>query len=205
MWHPEVLPPEWAPAAAELEELGLLSDACLVGGTGLALHFGHRASNDLELMLPVPFATGGVRDRLKGQPGLRILELTPDSLRATLRGITVSFRHDSNPLLFPTDPLAGLQVADARDIACMKIAAIAQRGTRYDFVDLHAASTRFGLASLLELFRRKYAAAADNRTHILASLTHFDEAENEPMPRMLIPREWDAVRTYFAREVAALR
>lgn len=204
MWHPEVLPPEWAPAAAELEGLGLLSDACLVGGTGLALHFGHRASNDLELQLALPFSTEGVRDRLKGQPGLRILALSPDALRATVRGVTVSFRHDGDPLLFPTDPLAGLQVADARDIACMTIAALALRGTRNDFVDLHAASTRFGLASLLELFRRKYASATGNSAHILASLTKFDEAEAEPMPRMLIPLEWDAVRGYFAREVASL-
>jgi len=199
MWHPEVLPPEWAPAAAELEELGLLSDAYLAGGTGMALHFGHRVSGDLNLMLPTPFSTEGVRDRLKGQPGFRTLELTADTLHATLRGITVSFRHDSDPLLFPTDPLAGLQVADARDIACMTIADVATRGRRLDFVDLHVASTRFGLALLLELFDRKYGAAAASRAHVLTSLTHFTDAEREPMPRMLIPLEWDEIRDYFSR------
>lgn len=204
MWHSEVLPTGWSPVAVALAQLGLLDDAYLAGGTGLALHFGHRVSVDLDLMLPEPFSSDAVRDRLAGQPGLRDLELAPNTLHAELRGIKISFLHYRYPLLFPTDALGGLQVADPRDIACMKVAAVANRGSRRDFVDLHAASTRFGLAALLDLFHRKYAGVAYNRTHIFKALTHFDEAEEEPMPHMLIPLEWADVRGYFERTVPTL-
>lgn len=204
MWHPEVLPAGWAPVAAALDELGLLRDAYLAGGTGLALRFGHRTSIDLDLMVPEPFSSEAIRDRLDGQPGLQNLELAPNTLHAELRGIKISFLNYRYPLLFPTDPLGDLQVADARDIACMKLAAVANRGSRRDFVDLYAASTRFGLPELLDLFHRKYAGVAYNRTHILKALTHFEDAEEEPMPNMLIPCEWTDVRNYFERTVPTL-
>ncbi|MCR4376164.1 MAG: nucleotidyl transferase AbiEii/AbiGii toxin family protein [Acidobacteria bacterium] len=202
--HPEVLPEGWASVAVELDELGLLNDAYLAGGTGLALRFGHRVSIDLDLMLPVPFSSEDVRDRLQGRPGLRHLELAPHTLHAEMRGITISFLHYRYPLLFPTDPLGGLQVADARDIACMMAAAISDRGGRRDFVDLYVAGQTFGLAQILDWFDRKYSGVSYSRTHLLKALTHFGDAEDEPLPALLIPLNWSDVRRYFETEAPTL-
>ena len=204
MWHPEVLPERWASVAVELGVLGLLNDAYLAGGTALALRFGHRVSTDLDVMLAAPFSSEDVRDRLQGRYGLRHLEFAEHTLHAELRGITISFLYDGDPLLFPTDPLGGLQVADARDIACMKLAAVSNRGSRRDFIDLYVAGQTFGLAHILDWFDRKYSSASYSRTHLLKALTDFAAAEGEPLPAMLIPLAWPDVRLYFETEAPPL-
>ena len=84
------------------------------------------------------------------------------------------------PLLFPTTHFLDVAVADPRDIACMKISAIASRGTKRDFIDLCIAAQRFGLAELFRLFERKYAQARYQHMHLLKSLVFFEDAENDP-------------------------
>jgi hypothetical protein len=116
----------------------------------------------------------------------------------------VSFIGYVYPLLFPTTEYSGVAVADPRDIACMKLSAIAGRGARRDFVDLYVAARRFGLREILRLFSRKYAQAAYSRLHLLKSLTYFDDAEKDPMPHALMPLDWSDVRRYFIRESAGL-
>jgi hypothetical protein len=197
MWHPEVLPPEWASVAVELDELGLLTDAYMAGGTALALRFGHRVSGDLELMSPVPFSSEETRERLLDRPEVLHLEYAQHTLRAEIRGIQICILHHPHPLLFPTDPLGGLQIADARDVACMTTAAVINRGHRQDFVDLYVAAQEFGLASILDWMDRKYAVAPFERARVLQALTEFSDAEKEPMPELLTPIEWADVRRFF--------
>lgn len=204
MWHPEVLPEGWASVAVELDELGLLTDAYLTGGTGLALRFGHRVSTGLDLMLPVPFSSEDIRGRLQGRPGLRHLESAEHTLRAELKGIKISFLYDRHPVLFPTDPLGALQVADARDIACMMLAAVSDRGSRNDFVDLYFTDQTYGLAQILGWFDRKYSGASYSRTHLLKALARFADVEQGPPPAMLIPLDWSDARRFFETEAPAL-
>jgi len=37
--------------------------------------------------------------------------------------------------------------------------------------------------------------------HVLKSLTYFEDAEQEPMPDMLVPLAWDEFKQFFSREV----
>jgi len=137
--------------------------------------------------------------------GFSLVAKAPHTLRANIRGTKVSFLGYEYPLLFSTALFAGVPVADPRDIACMKISAIASRGTKRDFIDLYLTSQRFGLVELLGLFQRKYARTGYNRPHILKSLTYFDDAEKDPMPHMLVPLDWDAVKLFFRGEVPRLK
>jgi hypothetical protein len=97
-------------------------------------------------------------------------------------------------------PFFDVPVADPRDIACMKVTAIASRGTKRDFVDLYVASERCGLPTILDLFARKYAKTGYNKLHIPKSLTYFADAEKDPMPHMLVPLDWHDVKRYSQRE-----
>jgi hypothetical protein len=97
-----------------------------------------------------------------------------------------------------------MDVADMRDIACMKLSAVAGRGTKRDFVDLYAAAARTGLAELFSLFGRKHTVSRYNPVHLRKSLTYFQDAEKDPMPDMLIPLSWDAVKEFFSTEVPRL-
>lgn len=203
-WHTEALPPEWSRAARDLAGRSLLSNFYLAGGTGLALQIGHRRSVDLDLFRETDVDSSSLRDRLRGQDGLERLELAPGTAHLVLHGVKVSFLHYPYPLLFPTRSFGVVAVADPRDIACMKIEAIGNRGSRRDFVDLYVAAREHGLAYLFECFARKYAAVSFNRTHLLKALVYFRDAEEEPPPDLLAPIDWSTVTEYFRAEAPSL-
>jgi hypothetical protein len=203
-WHLEVLPPGWIDAARDLRARRVLDGFYLAGGTGMALQQGHRLSVDLDLFSQSDFASGTLRDQMRGLDGLRNLELAPGTLHLELRGVKVSFLHYPYPLLFPLADFEGLTVADPRDIACMKLDALANRGTRRDFVDLYLLAQAYGLPQIFEWFATKYASVSFNRTHLFKALTYFMDAEEEPMPDMLVPLGWTTVRQYFLTQAPLL-
>ena len=86
----------------------------------------------------------------------------------------------------------------------MKIEAIASRGSRRDFVDLYVVAQECGFRELFECFAKKYAAVSYSRTHLLKALTYFRDAEEEPLPDMLVPLDWSAVTQYFTSETPSL-
>jgi hypothetical protein len=200
-WHQEVLPQGWKEAARDLAGRSVLEGFYLAGGTGLALRFGHRRSVDLDFFSEAEFSAADLAAKLRGLDGLGDIEVSPGTLHLVLRRVKVSFLHYPYPPLFLASRFETLAIADSRDIACMKLSAIASRGSRRDFVDLYVAAKAYGLGEILEWFDKKYAATPHNRVHLLKSLTYFTDAENEPMPNMLAPLDWSAVKTFFITEV----
>lgn len=203
-WHPEVLPEAWPRAATDLSSRSALDGFYLAGGTGLALQFGHRRSADLDLFRQAEFDAAELRDRLRDLEGLGRLALARGTAHLTLHGVKVSLLHYPYPLLFPSRVWGLVQVADPRDIACMKIEAIASRGSRRDFVDLYIVAQEYGLRDLFDCFDRKYASVPYSRVHLLKALTYFRDAEQEPAPDMLVALDWSAVTQYFASEAPRL-
>ena len=116
----------------------------------------------------------------------------------------MSLLHYPYPLLFPLRQFDRMSVADSRDIACMKLDAIGNRGSRRDFVDLWLAAKTYGLREIIDWFAIKYASVSYSRTHLFKSLTYFADAEQEPMPDMLSPIEWTDVTQYFLAQAPRL-
>jgi hypothetical protein len=86
----------------------------------------------------------------------------------------------------------------------MKLSAIASRGTKRDFVDLYVLAQQYGLDQLLIWFQKKYVQTNYSMVHVLKSLAYFEEAEQDPMPDMLVPLSWDEVKQFFTHEAARL-
>jgi len=202
LWHVEVIAGATENAMRGLTPL--LDSFYLAGGTGLALQFGHRLSHDLDFFAAGTFDEESFLQRVHEQPGFSLIAKAPQTIHAAIRETKVSFLGYAYPVLFPFARFSGVAVADPRDIACMKISAIASRGARRDFIDLYAAAQRFGLAELLRLFAQKYRQTGYSKIHIAKSLAFFDDAEKDPMPHMLMPLEWDQVRRFFLREAPKL-
>jgi predicted nucleotidyltransferase component of viral defense system len=84
-------------------------------------------------------------------------------------------------------------LASLADLACMKLAAIAQRGSKKDFVDIYALGKEtFSLTDMLAFYRRKY--EVHDIGHILYGLSYFDQAEQERLPRMIWNVDWKEIR-----------
>lgn len=203
-WHPEAIAAADEAALDSLRDASLLENFYLAGGTGLALRFGHRLSRDLDFVASEAFDEERLAEGMRRLPGFSLTATAPQTVHAVVQGTKVSFHGYPYPVLFPPAPYRKVEVADPRDIACMKISAIASRGARRDFVDLYTAAQRLSLAELLRLFERKYAQTHHSKLHILKSLTFFEDAEKEPIPNLLIPLEWDEVKRFFLREVPPL-
>lgn len=204
-WHEETLSNTVKATLRELNDRSLLNSFYLAGGTALALRFGHRRSVDLDFFSEQGFDPDDLIQGLLGMEHLAVVSTETGTLHVTIRGVKVSFLAYRYPMLFPFAHLYGVPVADPRDIACMKVTAIASRGTKRDFVDLYEAAQRLdGLKTILDWSSKKYAAANYSRPHLLKSLTFFNNAEQDPMPDMLIPCDWAAVKRYFAVEAPQL-
>jgi predicted nucleotidyltransferase component of viral defense system len=93
----------------------------------------------------------------------------------------------------------GCELASLDDLACMKLVAIAQRGTKKDFIDVYTIIRHYKpLPELLEFYKQKY--ATDNIASVLMSLVYFDDAESDPPPsRWTVP--WNEVKHSLAQWV----
>ena len=172
------------------------SDFYLAGGTALALQYGHRISVDLDLFSPSLIDADDLSRRIDAcLPGALVTSVAPRTVELSVLGVPVSLFGYSYPLVSPLECVdeAFLPLAGAEDIAAMKLAAIASRGSRKDFVDLWLI-LRQGrtLAQCLESFGRKF--QTRDVGHVLRSLTYFDDAEREPAPRLLVRATWQDIK-----------
>ncbi|KAA6463350.1 nucleotidyl transferase AbiEii/AbiGii toxin family protein [Acidobacteria bacterium AB60] len=204
VWHREVIPSQTESTLHLLRSASLLDDFYLAGGTGLALQFGHRLSLDLDFFSPTRFQEDALVQRIQTLAGFALASKASSTLHTTIQTTKVSFLGYAYPILYRTNEFMGVPVADPRDIACMKVSAIASRGTRRDFMDLYFCAREFGLSEILGMFDRKYAQANTSRIHVLKSLTYFGDAEKDPMPHMLVPIDWERVKRFFIGEVPRL-
>jgi len=182
-----------------LRRLGPFLDASsfyLAGGTALALHLGHRRSVDFDWFCERPL---GDPMRLAAEIGGSGVPLEVDgvergTLHARAGGVRLSFLEYRYPLLRPLIATReiGVRLASIEDIAAMKLAAIAQRGSRKDFVDLFALGRSLSLEDMLALYRRKY--GVRDVGHVIFALSYFDDADTERMPMMLRRWKWPEVR-----------
>jgi hypothetical protein len=96
-------------------------------------------------------------------------------------------------------------IADPDDIAAMKLAAIAGRGSRKDFVDLYFyARDVASLERVFDGFREKYRGVSVDAYHLLRSLTFFEDAEADAMPELLAVVTWNEIRSFFVAEARRL-
>ena len=204
-WHRLVLTAQTEATLHALWDASLLDHFYLAGGTGIALQIGHRVSRDLDFFAHELFDEGALLQRVQKLETFSLTAKAPHTIHATIRGTKASFLGYTYPLLFPTSRFLDVAVADLRDIACMKISAIASRGTKRDFVDLYVSAQRYGLSELLLLFDRKYEQARYQKLHLLKSLVFFEDAEKDPMPDMLVPLDWNHVKQFFLREAPPVR
>jgi nucleotidyltransferase AbiEii toxin of type IV toxin-antitoxin system len=204
VWHREVINAQVERTLRDLTTLGVFGPYYLAGGTGLALHLGHRRSQDLDFMSGEPVDPETLIQKMQRLGGFALAARAPGTLHAAVEGVKVSFLAYPYPLLFPFATFLDVNIADPRDIACMKLSAIGSRGAKRDFVDLYVVAKQYGLPRLLEWFARKYAEVNLSLVHVLKSLVYFEDAEKDPVPDMLEQLSWEEVKRFFSAEVSRL-
>ncbi|MBI3763534.1 MAG: nucleotidyl transferase AbiEii/AbiGii toxin family protein [Chloroflexi bacterium] len=185
-------------------ELPFIREFYLAGGTGLALHFGHRYSVDLDFFSTDYEVDDNVRQAVKNhfaEQTLIVKSDTNDTFVCEWRGVGLSFfRLQPFPLVLPTTEVEGIRLASVEDIGAMKLAAVIGRATRKDFVDLYFILKQAPIARLYEIAAQKYAKVRDFAMNSRRGLGYTLDAEETPMPRMIKRVKWETIREFLEQQ-----
>ena len=170
--------------AGKLCKLPSLKDFNIVGGTALALQIGHRKSLDIDLFYnsseaSVDFSSilDDCRDIFKNVNVESFLEKR--TLITRIENIKVDFVIQRNSKMLDK-PLVihDLRLASVRDIAAMKIMAVATTSNRIkDFVDIYYLLKQFPLETLFDFYHEKY--NVDNIQAALDNLPYFYDVSQD--------------------------
>ena len=154
------------------------------GGTALALQIGHRTSIDFDFYSQKKFSSPQLaKDIKKTFPNAKMLFTAEDTLKSIIGETELSFFYYSYQLLELLEQYQDINIPSLADVAAMKLAAIIQRGTRRDFVDIYYLLNFYTLGELINFAIKKY--PGYQPMLILRALICLEDAETEKYPRTI--------------------
>lgn len=175
----------------------------LAGGTGLALHLGHRVSGELEFFTERAFRSSEVLDELRALvSAVELPTLDGDVMVAQADGVRVSLIQNAARFVEATTRVNGCDVAGTVDIASMKLLAVSRGGTRNDFLDLYSVLQTVPFRAVARNALERFGPAACEPIGLGKGLVWFSEADREEDPvHVGTPVPWDSIRDFFRSSV----
>jgi hypothetical protein len=178
------------------------SDFNLVGGTSLALQIGHRNSIDIDLFGNQPIDFELFIAILKKIGKTEIFKSSKNILITQINEIKVDFVNYTYPLLEKPFEIDGIRMLSKKDIAAMKLNAIAGRGSKKDFIVLYFLLNEFSLREMMDFYCSKYLDGSEFMVY--KSLSYFEEANLQPEPKMFKDFNWEICKQKIIEEVIKL-
>ncbi|WP_089239399.1 nucleotidyl transferase AbiEii/AbiGii toxin family protein [Belliella buryatensis] len=175
-----------------ISSLPLFSKHRLVGGTALALIFGHRLSIDLDFFSTEPLDHEEILFSIKTIGKVEVVSKSKFINSFFINDVKVDFV--SLPYKWIDDPILEnpVKLASIKDIAAMKLAAITNRGSKKDFIDIALLIKEVGLDNMILYYSEKYPDGM--KMMVLRSLVYFEDAESQPDPVMLVDYNWSSIK-----------
>jgi len=192
MLQTQTIQPELLELLKKIMSSSVFEGFNLVGGTSLALQIGHRFSVDIDMF--------GIREidefefvnELSNFGKVNIIKKSKNVLILSVNDIKVDFVNYKYPLLQEITIIETIRLASDKDIAAMKLNAIAGRGSRKDFIDLHFLLQKYSLKEMISFYNIKYSDGSEFM--VLKSLTYFEDAESEEIPILFQKLDWNEVK-----------
>lgn len=200
-YYTQTLAPKTKSVLDEIKDLDEIKNFYLSGGTALALHLGHRESEDLDFFIRNSFEPIFLQEKLAKLSHLEDVEIAEGTLNLFFKGVKLQFLHYPYDLVEPPISWNGIYLSSVVDIACTKLITVLMRGSKKDFIDLYVILQQTSLEELFTKLAVKYKKVDYNMPSILKSLVYFENAENQPMPKMHIPLDWESVKVFFIQKV----
>ena len=179
----------------------LLKDMRLVGGTSLALQYGHRRSVDLDFFGMTTEDVDELTDMMR--------ECSKDLVKGSctkriktyfLNGVKVDVVNYDYKWIDDVVEGGGLRLASPKDIAAMKVTAVMGRGTKTVFIDVYFLLQHYSFDELIKFYLQKYTDGSEYRA--LLSMSYFADADPQPMPYMYQQVDWETIKNEIRLQVA---
>lgn len=167
-----------------LQSKSYLKGFHLVGGTALALHFGHRKSIDIDLFSNFDFDASGLLEQIHQDFSYQLFSTASNTLKGSIANINVDILAHRYKLLSEPKVNQGISLLSIPDIIAMKLNAISTSGQRSkDFIDVYYLLNEYKLGQMLEFYKEKY--NQENVSFILKSLIYFEEVDLADWPVLI--------------------
>ncbi|MCF6296759.1 MAG: nucleotidyl transferase AbiEii/AbiGii toxin family protein [Flavobacteriaceae bacterium] len=202
MLHKKTVEPGTLSLLIRLQQIPELNSFYLVGGTALALMFGHRISVDIDLF-GKEFNKKKIIKALIKEFGLSFEyeeSSTKWAIFCFINNIKVDIVKYEQPLILPIEKIEGIRMLNTLDIGAMKINAILGRANKKDFWDIKVLLKRHELSVMIEAHQKKYT----NQILLISipqALSFFDEAEESETPNCLNGYTWEEVKSSIQKAV----
>lgn len=199
MLQTQTIQPELLELLKKIMSSSIFNGFNLVGGTSLALQIGHRFSVDIDMFGKQEIDEFEFVDELSNFGKVIVIKKSKNVLILSVNGIKVDFVNYKYPLLEEIAIVENIRLASDKDIAAMKLNAIAGRGSRKDFIDLHFLLQKYSLKELISFYNTKYADGSEFM--VLKSLTYFEDAESEEIPILFQKLDWNEIKVSIQKAI----
>jgi predicted nucleotidyltransferase component of viral defense system len=203
MLQTQTVVPELMELLRKLMKVETFSNFYLVGGTSLSLQMGHRNSIDIDLFGKQEIDSDLFINLLNNFGKTEVQKSSKNILITDVDGIKVDFVNYQYQLIENPIEIDGIRMLSKKDIAAMKLNAIAGRGSKKDFIDLYFLLNDFTLQQMLGFYNEKYFDGSEFM--VLKSLYYFEEADSEPQPKMFKDFNWETCKQKIITEVLKLQ
>ena len=202
MLHPEAVKTTTLELLKLLQKKEYLEGFHLVGGTALALYYGHRISVDIDLFSNFDFDAEHLLENIQQDFSYQLYSTAQYTLKGRIENINVDIIAHRYPYLQSPHDMGGISMLSVQDIIAMKLNAISVSGQRTkDFIDIYYSFENYSIGEMVEFYKIKY--DQQNASHVLKSLIYFDDVDSVDWPILIKDPElkWATVKKRIEKEV----
>lgn len=185
-----------------LQQKEYLNDFFLVGGTALALYYGHRKSIDIDLFTNQAFDASWLLEQIQQDYPIQLQLTSTNTIKGSIKNVKVDLIAHRYQLLKEPLVFDDIRILSEIDLIAMKLNAISISGQRSkDFVDIFFALERHSIAQMINAYQKKYGQQGD--MHVLKSMIYFDEVDMSDWPILTKSPDlkWDTVKSKIEKKV----
>jgi hypothetical protein len=176
----------------------------LVGGTALALRYGHRSSVDLDLFYHEKFDHELIVEELGATFGNRFeykQQNTQFGIFCFIENVKVDIVYFPHQLIAPIETIDQIRMYSNADIGAMKIQTMLGRGKKKDFWDLYELFKHYSLEQVMDWHKKKYPSQM-LAISIPHAITYFVDAEESETPVSFKNQTWEGVKKSISKTVS---
>ncbi|MDQ6761328.1 MAG: nucleotidyl transferase AbiEii/AbiGii toxin family protein [Bacteroidota bacterium] len=192
MLQTQSVPPGLLGVLHKLMAVEKLKNFRLVGGTALALQFGHRVSVDIDLFTDKSFDKTIILSAIIEIYQPERVSKTANGLTFFIQQIKIDLCNWAVPFIGKLIEDDGIRMASPEDIGAFKLDAVVNRKEQKDFYDLYFLLTRYSFETLIQSYRQKY--PYNNMKDIFIAIASISEADVSASPILTFPVQWDLVK-----------